>query len=710
MNDVNTGEAQSLGSQIKHWAEEIQEQQKRVNKKTLPAKISVGLAILFACGCFIFLGGHAWIGLVVLIAGISFGVVLFNKAAGFRNAAVQELSEDIQKELKGAKLDTDEVVEALFEKSKGKVSGAVLQALAPDTFVLLNLRSQGQKLSAQVSNRKIDPMQISVSGSSGSISAITVKGETDIDNFAGIAVDYLAHKGYVEGIAALAMVQMIYTEVAPPAGELFIHAWQGNQALKDIALHAHKIMGSFDLLPEMGLVKETLAKRRTRSILEHLLLATKQQVGQDDASLSAVIDATGLKIRDEAFVGSCVDYIGKHTHDPFKMNKAYSLLAQIPDARTLPFLMEGFDGLFFFPQGIEAVSLLRKEAQPKLFEALQKGGGSSRFNAAIALGFMNVTEAKPKLEEALPNITDPKELAGICYALVRLGDKERLNTIVDTLDHPDNNVRHAAAIALEHLSEPLGDEIYLKHLEDENMLVRLRLTRKLGIQGTTNPSVIDALIKRFDDASKEVRSAAVTTMGKLKAELVYERMVELAESGTSNKRLCALEVLGALSQPEAIPVLTRALLRTHDKEIHKTALSSLGSLNAVDAVEQIGRYLDDDDLSAAAFWALLRISLKDKTLGLKHLQKPKHKIKEFFLLSVHGDEKAKDQLKRQIHSSKEFVELAHAMEYAQILRDPDFETPLRQMLKYRNANRFPGDRYISYMALKGLVHIQMAKV
>jgi len=701
--------SQSFDRLIEHWKSEIQIHQKEVNQKTLPAKISIGLGILFFCIGILFFSEYAWIGLLIFVAGIFFGIVLIKKTSKFRKLAVQKLSEEIQQESKNERLEKEDVVETLFEKTKGKVSQEVLRTVSPDTFALLNLRTHGQKIFMKVSKRKIEPMQINVSASSGTVSSVTIQGEEDIDDFASIAVDYLAHKGYVEGIASLAMVQMIYTEIAPPAGEVFIHAWQSNQALKDVAIQAHKIMSDFDFTPEMKFVKETLAKLRTRSILEQLLLTKQKHVGQDDASLSAVIDATSLKIRDEAFIGACIDYIGQHTTDPFKKNKAYSLIAQIPDARTLPYLMEAFKQFFFFPQGIEAVAILGKETHPKLSEALRMGSDSLRFNAALALGFMNLKSAKPVLEEVLPTIKDPKERVGVCYALVHFGDKNHLNTIEATFDHSDKDVRHAAAIALEHLSESLDDKFYLKHLEDENMLVRLRLTRKLGVQSTKSSLLIDALVKRFDDASKEVRTAAIKAIANLDAELVYDRMVEIINNGIANPRLCAFEVLGSLSQSKAIPILTNALSKTYDKDVLRTVLSALGSLSAVDSVNQIVPYLDDDELSSTAFWALLQISLKDKEIGTKHLDDRKHSLKKHFLLSIHGDEKAKDQIKKQLHSSKDFVELIHAMEYAQILRDPDFEQPFRQLLKYRNPNRFPGDRYISYMALKGLVQIQMAK-
>jgi HEAT repeat protein/membrane protein implicated in regulation of membrane protease activity len=704
------GDVRSFDAWVEHWAAQIQAAQKQANNKSIPAWMVMILAIVLLCVGIGFLGDYAWLGLVFLLVGVAGSVVLFNQATKSRKKATRQLAGEIQQTCQSEGLAKEKVVRSLSEKTRGKVSGEILKAVDPDTVALLGIRARGEAFFKQASSQKITPMQLSVNASSGSVTSVTVQGEKDVNCFSAIAVDYLAHKAYVEGIAALAMVQMLYTEMAPPGGEFFVSASQSNPALKEVAMSAQKVMSSFDFKPEMKAVKETLAKRRTQSFLELFLLAQQQHTTLDDTALASALDTTSFKVRDEAFVGACIDYIGKHTTDFLKRNKTYELLAQIPDARTLPYLMDAFQQLAFFPQGIEAVALLGEGAHPRLLEAVRTGSGSLRFNAALALGFMNAAVARPALEEVLPTITDPTERVSVCYALVRLGEASHLDAIVETLDRPNNDVRHAAAIALEHLTEPLNDEVYLKHLGDENMLVRLRLTRKLGAQGTESTAVIDALIKRFDDASEEVRSAAVTSVGGLSPELIYNRMVELVNSGTANARLCAYEVLGKLSQPETVPLLTNALSKTYDKDVRRTVLSALGELGAVEAVDQVARYLGDDDLSNAAFWALLRISLKDKEAGTKPLHgRGKHRIKQLFLLSLHGDQQAKTQLKGMLGSSKDFMTLIQALEYAQILRDPDFEAPLRQLLTYRNPNRFPGDRYVSYMALKALAHIQLAK-
>ncbi len=700
--------ASSLEERIGQWSAGIQAAQKQVNLRSTPGWIAILVGIVFLLVFWLGPASFAKLALVFFALGVIAGAVLLYLGRKLQKEQVQKLAGEIRQSCEDGGLTKEQVVKSLFEKVQGGVCRALVKTLDPDLSALLELGKRGVQF-VKSAPGKIQPMQIKVNFSSGNVSSVTVEGEQNVDNLSTIAVDCLAHKGYAEGIAALAMVQMLYTEIAPPAGELLM-GFQSNPGLQKVAVSAVKLMGSFDLKPEMKAVRETLARRRTQSFLELLMKAQQQQVGLDDKALSDTLDVTALRVRHEALVSACIEYIGKRTKEVFLRNKAYELLALIPDVRTQPYLMEGFSQLFFFPQGIEAAASIGEEMYPQLVEAVRTGSGPLRFNTALALGFSKVEVARPILAELLPTVTAPIERAGICYALVRLGQPEHMASIVELLNHQDQDTCHAAAIALEHLEEPLDGAVYLQHLQHRHMLVRLRLTRKLGAQGTQDPALVDALIKRFTDDDEDVRSAAVTTVGKLSPELVYDHMVELAHSSNARARRCAYEVLGSLAQPQAASLLTSALAASSDQDARRAIISALGEVGVVEAAGQIARYLDNDDLSGAAFWALLRISLKDKEAGVAPLRNQgKYKMKLLFLQSLHGDKQAKDQFKALLRSS-DFATLIQALEYAQILRDPDFEAPLRALLTYRNHNHFPGDRYVSYLAVKTLSHIQLAKV
>jgi hypothetical protein len=133
----------------------------------------------------------------------------------------------------------------------------------------------------------------------------------------------------------------------------------------------------------------------------------------------------------------------------------------------------------------------------------------------------------------------------------------------------------------------------------------------------------------------------------------------------------------------------------------------------VGVIGAIAAYLDDKDkeLSDAAFWALARISLAHREAALKPLRgRRPHSVELLFLEALHGDPHARDQLATMIRPRTYFLTLLEVLEYARILREPSFAGPLRGLLSYRNHPRFPGDRSVSYLALKALVHTELARL
>jgi HEAT repeat protein len=706
------GAALPSDAQISAWSGEIAAAQAQANRRALPGWILLGLCGVFLCLGLTTLRGYA--GMVLALVGVAGAgaVLLLALARRLRTRAVARLAGEIGQAYQSEGLSTEEAVEALSTRTKGKVSEAVLLAVDPGAVELIKIGDRGTMAFRLLATHKIPILQFNVVTAASSVTAVTLQGEHEIDQFTAIAADSLADKAYVEGIAALAMAGMIYSEVAPPVAEVLVRSGQTDPALVDAAIAAHRVFSRYDFKPEMAAVVETLARRRPPSVLEFLTQARRQRTEVGHATPGSPLDSTLLRTRGEGFVGACIDYIGQRTHEAYKQHKAWELLAHIPDARTLPHLMDACKTTFFFPQVIEGLGLLGEECHARLLEALQTGRGPLRFNAAMALGSLKVIGAQPALKALLTAGTSPVERAAVCYALARLGEIEHLATLAELLDDRDADVRQAASIALEHLNEPLGDNAYLRHLDDEIVPVRLSLTRKLSAQGTENPQLVEALIQRFEDDEEPVREAAVEAVGNLSSGLVYNRMVSLATGAYGHSQTCAYQVLGALGRPEAVPLLVDGLSKAQNKEGFRAVLSALGELGAAGAAGPIASYLDDKDkeLSDAAFWALLRISQKDKEAGMQPLRgRRSHRVKLVFLEALHGDPHAKDKLAGMIRPRTEFLTLLEVLEYARILREPSFAAPLRGLLNYRNHPRFPGDRTVSYLAIKALVHTEMAR-
>ena len=648
------------------------------------------------------------IGTLLGVVAVVVGIVLYVFASLLSKGVTKRLATRINKACEAESLSKPAIVEALWDQeTTGAIGKAVLAEVEPETAALLTIRGRTFAFFGS-DEEKISAIKINVSTSGNTVSSVTLDGEKAVDRWSAIALEYLDHKGYIEAIAALATLQSIYSQIAPPGGEILLQAKPDSDRLKQTSISAHKVISGFDLSPDMKAVYETLTKRRTQSLLQVLIAA--QQGGQDSDRIAdaAELDTSLFGYRDETVVAACIDHLGKRMDDFMQRIKAAMALSFLPDDRIVPYVLKAFGWMPFFPQGIDGLSRVGKSAVPPVLSAFKAGSGSLRFNAGLALGIMDAAGVATDLAELYPGLTAPLERIGCAYALVRAGQTARLADIIAGLDHREDNVRHTAAIALEHLPQGLDDELFLKYLDHQQMLVRLRMTRKLGAQGTKNPALWDALIARFEDPEESVRSAAVDALGGLDGADMYERVLPLARGGMVRSRICAYQVLGKLSNPEAVPLLLDGLRTAGDNDLRRAAITSLGELGAVEALDGLKSYFKNDDLAGAAMFAALRIGFTHKDAALKMLGRLGRDPKALFARTVLGDENGKKHYKSLLGTGTDIKVLLNALQYAPLLRDADFEEPLSKLIKYRKHTNFPGDRYIGYLALKALVSIKLA--
>jgi HEAT repeat protein len=652
-----------------------------------------------------------WIGPVVvvgLVAALA-GLVLFFVAGGRAKGAGKRLGEQIATACDTEGLSRPAVVEALWDRgTTGEIGKGILTGIEPETAALLAIRGRALEF-FRGDESKISPIKINVSTSNNQVSSVTLDGEQAVDRWSAIALDYLDHGAYIESIAALATLQAIYAQIAPPGGEILLQAQPDTERLKQVSISAHKVFSGFDLSTAMKTIYETLTKRRTQSLVQILL--TAQQGGQDSDRIggAAEIDTSVFGFKDEAAVTACIDYLGKRTSELMGRFKAAIAMSFIPDERIAPYMLQAFNWMPFFPQGIDGLNRLGKSALPTVLAAFKTGSGSTRFNAGLTLGIIDAEGAAAGLAALYPRLSSPLERIGAAYALVRAGQADRLADVVAGLDSNDDNVRHGAAIALEHLPMDLADDIFLRHLNDGAMLVRLRLTRKLGAQGTDNLALWDALIARFEDSDENVRSAAANALGSIGGAGVYERMLALAQGALIKSRICAYQVLGKLSNAEAVPLLLDGLKVGADNDLRRAAITSLGELGAAEALDTLRTYFTHEELGGTTVIAVLQIGFQHKEAALKMLGRLGRDPRALLVRAMLGDERGKNQYKSLLRTGTDIQILLKALQYTVLLRDTEFEEPLSKLLKYRKHTNFPGDRYIGHLALNALVGIKLAK-
>lgn len=540
------------------------------------------------------------------------------------------------------------------------------------------------------------------------VKARAIKSENDLLALRPIVLDYIASGLYVEAIATLGVIATAYEEMALPTipgFDLDILMRITPNPFERMELAKRKVFSSFDFRPELEAIDQAKTKRREASLLRTFLaLQAGAQESDLPSLLSGAFESLQTEIYDDVLIGECVEYLGERiTHS----HQAIAALTRIPDQRVFPHLLKMFDMAPFFPRGIDALKLLGESIQAELILLLPNGNTNRQFNLALALGAHQVEAAKATLIDLRDSTTDPVRQVGFDYALARFGDVERVSEIVSKLDHTNDEVCHAAAIALEHLDIGLDDAVYLQHLSHRCELVRLRLMRKLKTCATDNPELIQAVIARFDDNNEDVRSAAVDAAVHLGADKIFDQMVSIARGGPRRRQECAYQVLGRLEDARVEPFCLDALNATFSDDIRKSILSALGATQSVAALTTVAKFLNHQTLSDVALWALLQIGMKHRDEALPLLRRHPDRMQRLLALAALGDDEAKQAIAAMLSPATAITDLLQACEYARMLSDPSMMPRLRMLLGYSNLAYAPTDKFIPYAAFKALVHLTL---
>ncbi len=396
---------QPLAAHVDHWSVQIAAAQRRAGRQALPGWIFLGLGLILFCLAMNLLRPHATIALPVAAASIAAAALSILLAVRARRRAAARLAGEIRETCRREGFSAGEVVRLLAGQAPGRVSDEVLAGVDRTAAALAQIRQRGEESFRLLARRPVPRLEFQVVRGAGSrVSAVILQGEHRIDEFARLAADSLANGLQVEAIAALAMVDMIYHEIAPAAPSHPIQSRQ-DPSHSDTAAAAHVLFSGYDLAPEMAAVAEARG-----------------------LSSAAAGGSPGLAARDGAFVGACIDYIGQHAHEAAKRNRARALLALIPDAHTLPYLHGLPEGLVAQahpgkatppelssePAGAEAVLLLHKRLE-------SAGTPEERRALILALGDTASGEAAAVVGRYL----DDEDLSAAAFtALVRIGRTE----------------------------------------------------------------------------------------------------------------------------------------------------------------------------------------------------------------------------------------------------------------------------------------------
>lgn len=172
--------------------------------------------------------------------------------------AIQDLAEQMQGFMASSGLDPGTCLQSFTEERRSDLEVLCMAAVRREVpraaaAVLAEERAEATP-AGMPPDEKIEAIKINVSTSGNTVSSVTLDGEEGADRCSAIALEYLDQRACIESIAALATLQCIYTQIAPPGGEILLQATPDSNRLKQASIGAHKAVSSFDVKPEISTI------------------------------------------------------------------------------------------------------------------------------------------------------------------------------------------------------------------------------------------------------------------------------------------------------------------------------------------------------------------------------------------------------------------------------------------------------------------------
>lgn len=245
------------------------------------------------------------------------------------------------------------------------------------------------------------------------------------------------------------------------------------------------------------------------------------------------------------------------------------------------------------------------EAVRLLIRTMLDPGSEERDAAAAALVELWLSEdARAAVDESARSVFD------------ELLDVSDLDALAALIDADDAAGRAAACWVLAYFSEAPGEAL-LRAVGDETDVVRWIAAWSVGRR--RDSSVIPVLLQRLgDEVVVEICAAIVTSLGMLRASYAAPALVELLGSEEDGIRLAAADALGLLEDPTVAQDLI-ASLEDATAEVRCAAVEALDRLRAVEAgAALVTRLEQDDDPSVviATIVALADLDHQDATSAL----------------------------------------------------------------------------------------------
>ncbi|AKB55518.1 phycocyanin alpha phycocyanobilin lyase [Methanosarcina sp. A14] len=253
-----------------------------------------------------------------------------------------------------------------------------------------------------------------------------------------------------------------------------------------------------------------------------------------------------------------------------------------------------------------------------LIKALKDDNPQVRSLAAQDLGIIGDKKATNSLITALKDPV-PEVRMNAAFSLGELQATEAVEPLIELLKDENGEVVRYTVIALGMLKDPRATEPLCEVLKrddasisyDGNSNIRSEAVFALGDTG--DPRAVDTLLDLLAD--KEVGSSAASSLGRIKGEYVFGKLIKLLGSKNPTTRTNAVAVYENIQDPAAVPILVR-MLNDQVPEVRIGAAYALGHFNESEEIAQTEQplihSLEDSNVKvqAAAAGSLGRIESK----------------------------------------------------------------------------------------------------
>ncbi len=249
-----------------------------------------------------------------------------------------------------------------------------------------------------------------------------------------------------------------------------------------------------------------------------------------------------------------------------------------------------------------AARALGRIGDPGALEGLTRtlredGSAEVRAEAAFALGLLGHPDALPALAARVGLETEPEVQAEVALAIGRIGEAGSSSLIAPWLESPFPRVREDVLEALALLADSSSVDLILPRLDDPVESVAWRAA--YALEKIPGQSAVPRLMGLMRSSSAALRSAAIRSLGRLKAEVAAPLIAQAIEDHPAPRtRVRIADALGRIGVASTIPTLIALL--DDDFHVRETALRALARMEARSALASVLPLREDPSVSVRA--------------------------------------------------------------------------------------------------------------